>query len=374
MDFPTLFKILKRHLSNGSSTPAFFRELIEMITDEKCDSFLDQIGIASNKADATLISYTKPTRSITKKMASQLLYNLNTENMELSIESRGNDCINSLADEMSGYFPDINSDNVIKRVPEIFADIIRQTAGVTPANPIQKNNIIAQSATLKNKHGKFLLVESNNRCAFPSCDTLLIKTKNGLDYESYEISKIDKSKDAAVSNLITLCPDCFLTYQSDNRKKITNQLANIKRILSSNHISQQTLSTTKLDAGITEVLIRMSKLKYDDYDISFDPKELTSKISINRNRTLFNTVKSQVIDNYVTLDKTLIYLDKLGKIDYIEIQNQMRSMYKKLKKAKKDSLEIFNTISEKIHYATLQDIYFCQMVVSFFIQKCEVLE
>lgn len=168
--------------------------------------------------------------------------------------------------------------------------------------------------------------------------------------------------------------DCFLTYQSDKRKSITKQLANIKRILASNNISQQTLSAIQLDEGITEVLIRMNKLKYDDYDISFDPKELTDKIAIDQNRTLYNTVKNQVIDNYVTLDKILVSLDKRGKIDYIEIQNQMRSMYKKLKKSNKDSLEIFNTISEKIHHATLQDIYFCQMIVSFFIQKCEVLE
>lgn len=374
MDFPTLFKILKRHLSNGATVPIFFRELIEMITEEDCDSFLSRIGIASDKADSTLISYTKPNRSFSKKMATQLLYNLNTENMELSIESRGFDCIESLADEMSGYFPDIDTDNVATRVPQIFADIIRQRAGVSPADAIQKNNLRSQSSALKKKHGRFLLVESNNRCAFPSCDSLLIKTNNGLDYANYEISMIDKSKGTDVSNLITLCPDCFLTYQSDKRKSITKQLANIKRILASNNISQQTLSAIQLDEGITEVLIRMNKLKYDDYDISFDPKELTDKIAIDQNRTLYNTVKNQVIDNYVTLDKILVSLDKQGKIDYIEIQNQMRSMYKKLKKSNKDSLEIFNTISEKIHHATLQDIYFCQMIVSFFIQKCEVLE
>ncbi|MCD0153284.1 hypothetical protein HK327_11435, partial [Streptococcus agalactiae] len=145
-----------------------------MITEEDCDSFLSRIGIASDKADSTLISYTKPNRSFSKKMATQLLYNLNTENMELSIESRGFDCIESLADEMSGYFPDIDTDNVATRVPQIFADIIRQRAGVSPADAIQKNNLRSQSSALKKKHGRFLLVESNNRCAFPSCDSLLI--------------------------------------------------------------------------------------------------------------------------------------------------------------------------------------------------------
>ncbi|ESU91574.1 hypothetical protein HMPREF1243_1487 [Streptococcus pyogenes GA03747] len=52
----------------------------------------------------------------------------------------------------------------------------------------------------------------------------------------------------------------------------------------------------------------------------------------------------------------------------------MRLMYKKLKAAKHNNLAIFNTISEKLHKATLQDIYFCQTIVSYFMQKCEVLE
>ncbi|WP_369596031.1 ABC-three component system protein, partial [Streptococcus agalactiae] len=71
-----------------------------------------------------------------------------------------------------------------------------------------------------------------------------------------------------------------------------------------------------------------------------------------------------VIDNYLTIQKIIINLDKQGRIDYEDIQYQMRSMYKKLKAAKHGNLEIFNTISEKLHKATLQDIYFCQMIVS----------
>ncbi|HFH9735450.1 TPA: ABC-three component system protein [Streptococcus pyogenes] len=108
--------------------------------------------------------------------------------------------------------------------------------------------------------------------------------------------------------------------------------------------------------------------------MSYDSKQLTDKISPENNRTLYQLVKNPVIDNYLTIQKIIVNLDKQGKIDYEEIQYQTRSMYKKLKAAKHNNLAIFNTISEKLHKATLQDIYFCQMIVSYFIQKCEVLE
>ena len=41
--------------------------------------------------------------------------------------------------------------------------------------------------------------------------------------------------------------------------------------------------------------------------------------------------------------------DKRGEIDYDEVQDQIHAMYKKLKKAKKSKVDIFNEIAQKIH-------------------------
>lgn len=173
---------------------------------------------------------------------------------------------------------------------------------------------------------------------------------------------------------LTTVQNTAFTTQSNQLKKIVTALKNVKKILVSAHNSQQAISDMKLDSGIVSVLTSLNKLKCDEYDISYDSKQLTDKISPENNRTLYKLVKNPVIDNYLTIQKIIVNLDKQGKIDYEEIQYQTRSMYKKLKAAKHNNLAIFNTISEKLHKATLQDIYFCQMIVSYFIQKCEVLE
>ena len=70
----------------------------------------------------------------------------------------------------------------------------------------------------------------------------------------------------------------------------------------------------------------------------------------------------------------MINADKRGQIDYDEVQNQMRAIYKRLKKAKKSNVEIFNEIAEKIHKVSLQEEIYCQIIVSYFIQKCEVFD
>ncbi len=259
-------------------------------------------------------------------------------------------------------------------IPRYLLVTIREKTGIVKSTTVQNTAFTTQSNQLKKQYGQFLLTESNNCCAYPGCDRPLILTSGNLAAENYEVSAIEKDKDAEPLNLIALCPDCFLTYQADSRKKIVTALKNVKKILVSAHNSQQAISDMKLDSGIVSVLTSLNKLKCDEYDISYDSKQLTDKISPENNRTLYQLVKNPVIDNYLTIQKIIVNLDKQGKIDYEEIQYQTRSMYKKLKAAKHNNLAIFNTISEKLHKATLQDIYFCQMIVSYFIQKCEVLE
>jgi hypothetical protein len=68
----------------------------------------------------------------------------------------------------------------------------------------------------------------------------------------------------------------------------------------------------------------------------------------------------------------MINLDKKNLIDYEEVQDQMKGIYRRLSKAKKSKAEIFNEISQKIQRVTLQEDIYCQIVVSYFIQRCEV--
>ena len=58
----------------------------------------------------------------------------------------------------------------------------------------------------------------------------------------------------------------------------------------------------------------------------------------------------------------------------MSLQNQMHALYRNLSKKGKTQIEIFTEISEKIHRQSLQEIIYCQVVVSYFIQSCEVFD
>lgn len=135
------------------------------------------------------------------------------------------------------------------------------------------------------------------------------------------------------------------------------------------------LDELPLERGIVGVVTRIKKLQMQDFEeVSFDPKELTKKIDPSHEHLLYLTVKNFVLSYFVTVREIMMNLDKRGEIDYGSLQNQIHAIYRGLSKKNKNQMEIFAEISEKIHRQTLQEVIYCQVVVSYFIQSCEVFD
>ena len=225
------------------------------------------------------------------------------------------------------------------------------------------------------KFGDYLLNEADDYCPFPGCGKALTVTNNGKAVPSYEISLIDKAKSPTIENLIALCPKCYATYLVDDSKSITKELQGIKTILLTRKYGARLLDDLPMEKGIVGVIRKVKNLKEKDLlDASLDPKDIKQKLNPADNYALYMTVNHYVTTYFIRITEIFVNLDKRGEIDYDEIQNQMRAIYKKLKKNKKTNVEIFNQIAEKIHRVSLQDDIYCQIIVSFFIQKCEVFD
>lgn len=374
MEFRNFFSMMKNRLSDGSDAPSFFRELIAMITDVSDEDWDTPKDPATKLTpDTTIRSYIK--RGLSQKFARKIVYRLSPDMFIDSLDERTDTILSLLADDYSAYDPKTTIYNVAEKLCDCFVDIIRRAAGLVSRTEAEYQLLEEQAYELKRKYGEYLRDETSNTCAFPGCGKSLSVTKDGKIAYVYEVALIDYTKKPSWNNLLAMCPMCRATYAMDNNKKLCEKLQGVKKILVAHKQSMKLLDDMPLEKGIVGVISKIKELKETDLiTLSLEPKDIRTKINPNENLILYRTVKSYVDTYYGSIKEIIINANKSGEINYDEVQNQMRALYEELKKANKTQIEIFNELSRKIQRVSLQEDIFCQIVVAYFIAKCEVFD
>lgn len=366
--------MMKNRISDGLDVPDFFKDLIAMITDVTEDEWGTPKDPSTKLSkESTLRSYAK--RGLSQKFAQSIVYRLKPELFIESLETRDKAVLEILADDYRAYDASAGKDNIAQKLAHCFIDIIKTAAGLVASDELERQKLAKLSFELKQKYGEYLKDEAEGVCAFPGCGRLFAVTDAGHIAYTYEVAVIDKTKEPKVENLIALCPFCQSAFSFETNKRICKEVQGIKKILIAHKQSMKLLDDLKLEKGIIGVVSKIKNLKEKDLlDPSLDPKDIREKLCPDENLALYRTVKGYVDTYYVTIKEIMINADKRGEIDYDEVQDQMKAIYKRLKKAKKTKIEIFNEISEKVHKVCLQEDIYCQIVVSYFIAKCEVFD
>ena len=374
MDFPTLFSILRKRLSDGYNAPMYCRELFAQLTEVSEEEWrtLKDPETKITK-EATLRSFTK--RGLSRKFAQAIVYRLAPDNLAARINERPVATRQLLSEDLSAYVPEVTADTVGKVIADMMVDIIRRTAGLVSQDALKQEKQRELFADWKAKYGDYLYEECDGFCPFPGCGKQLSAVADSKVSRVYEISLVDKTKKVTTDNLIALCPMCHATYQMDDSKAKTKELANVKALLITHGQSARLLDGIALEKGIVGVLRRLADLKEKAFfKAELDPKELTKKVNPTDNYILYLTVKNNVTTYFLKIREIMTNLDRRGLIDYEALQDQMKAIYKRLKKSHLSQMEIFREITEKLHRTSLQDDVYCQIVVCYFIQSCEVFD
>lgn len=374
MEFPTLFSILRKRLSDGYNAPMYCRELFAQLTEVSEEEWgTPKDPETKITKEATLRSFTK--RGLSRKFAQAIVYRLTPDNLAARINERPVTTRQLLSEDLSAYVPEVTADTVGKVIADMMVDIIRRTAGLVSQDALKQEKQRELFADWKAKYGDYLYEECDGFCPFPGCGKQLSAVADSKVSRVYEISLVDKTKKVTTDNLIALCPMCHATYQMDDSKAKTKELANVKALLITHGQSARLLEGIALEKGIVGVLRRLADLKEKAFfKAELDPKELTKKVNPTDNYILYLTVKNNVTTYFLKIRELMTNLDRRGLIDYEALQDQMKAIYKRLKKSHLSQMEIFREITEKLHRTSLQDDVYCQIVVCYFIQSCEVFD
>ncbi len=178
-------------------------------------------------------------------------------------------------------------------------------------------------------------------------------------------------------NKIALCKDCHWDY--DNNKTIDkyNNLIALKAQLVADYESRQSLLTISLEDDIIDVIQAIASLDDETLDegvrINYKALKIDSKID-SKYLLLKRQIKANVSLYYNIIRDEFKTLDSKGMRKFDQIALQMRSAYLKALEKESDQEVVFSHLVDWLKTKTSTEPIICQIIISFFIQNCEIYD
>lgn len=378
MLFTELMHAIHPHLMKDENVPSFTRNIIQMLCDIPEEDWYTKKDPSSDKnfRDESLRQYHN--RGLSKKLAKAMLGRLTKTNFIESIyyPNRSDIVLSGLAKDIAPFCLDIEVNET--NVAEVLFDLFHKSLELI-VNPELENyrkimNATSLSASLKVKLGSGLLDDCKCTCSMPLCSKHLQTIDNlNQSVSNYEIIKIDKKSNPKYENLLAVCHDCFYSYTLKHTAKETKALKAIKKLQSDSRISRNTFDEISIHKGIATVIENLINAKPKDIvSLNYDPVTVSEKIDENTYYFLKNEVVDNVVRYYQFIDTTMKSLSKNNTYSDDLVRSQIKEIYKKLENKKLIKEQIYHELASGIQRITKQDIKFCYIVVSYFIQSCEV--
>lgn len=180
-----------------------------------------------------------------------------------------------------------------------------------------------------------------------------------------------------INNFIALCKSCHKIYDTNKTLEEYNILYNLKKKL----IAKRELKTKFIDYKIeNEVKEIIDILDDEDYVLDNETKfEYTLKVIDDKLKkstlSLRKDIKSNVKDYYSVIKSKLVEIEKLKISQSEKISLEFKLYYLELKdKTELSQEDVFEEMINWLEKKTKKSRNGCKIVVSFFIQNCEVFE
>jgi len=126
--------------------------------------------------------------------------------------------------------------------------------------------------------------------------------------------------------------------------------------------------------GVRRLLQKIPQMKLSqDVDFNYDPVPVRQKIE-DDNVELFIRVKGQVNAYYSEVHEALQDLGREGLLRFKPFCAQVRKLYLEYAEKGYDQPRIYREMTRWLFDGTHEDWDYCQIVISYFIQKCEVFD
>jgi len=287
---------------------------------------------------------------------------------------------NSIANDIKyGFLAKAQKNTLAEFLADVFLYTLKKDNKLPKPKPTVVNDSQEFSAELTpdihayEKHKLRLFIEAKGYCPHDNCGEPLFFTKNRKTIERYKATQIrsDVSSDL-FENLIALCPKCHDEYNLSSTPDEVQRLYDIKDSLMREALALEVASEIKIEADIDNILRKIATVPQDELiPLNYEPVMVIKKIrkdnSLLLRKALFN------ITTYFNYVKDISQqLSKEGVLRFDTFATQVKLCYLKQSDKGLSQQEIYDALVEWLKTTTNGNRDACDVVISYFVQNCEV--
>jgi|SRR5690554_2280380 len=241
-----------------------------------------------------------------------------------------------------------------------------------------------------------LFAEVNAVC--PLCPNILMYQKNGKKLKEFEIAHIyplnpkPEEKELLkneeklnpdpnhLDNLICLCVSCHTRFDKPRTIEEYRNLVEVKRKLISQFNEKELWKSSKLEKEIFQIidfLVDNELELLEKVELNYDPKKIDDKTDETITFLTRRIIQRNVQDYYHIVKDKFSEIDLEIPLTTETISSQIRSHYLTLKKQSRDASQkrIFDGMVSWFDKMTNQtSLAASEIIISYFVQNCEVFE
>jgi len=332
-----------------------------------------------------------------KKFAQKIRYHLDESKFAKVIADAPQGAQEVARKELAPYLPSTQSHEFLDSCARLFIEVIENEAE-REASTNRKENAAPPSLPFEMHYDEqsdidLLKLEGKGRCFL--CGKKMRRfskqeiVPSELDYRgrkkimealegklaSGTVPDLNNDYDThSISNMALMHLECAADYTANFSAKACADLYVKKLSLVENNALQEKLDTLEIDAELYKLLDSLDSLVDPGAvaELQYKPNNIANKIEPG-NFTLGMQVTDQITRYYGFLKNELSQRDGLNGFDFKELALSMRRCFNLMAQAGKKQTEIYSAMAIWVMDATgSTSLPACEILVSFFIQDCEV--
>ena len=216
--------------------------------------------------------------------------------------------------------------------------------------------------------------EANNHCPYDGC---LKPLRIGLEQSAFDYSIVrinPRITKETADNLIALCPECGRRYRYEFDEEKQYRLEDIKLRLSTLKEAMDTLTEDKIVAGVERVIGKIPGIPIERImELNYKPTQVANKMD-KTDPALFMKIHTYVSGYYPDVRDLFKQAEIENNFNFEKFCSQVKFKFSDIKNSGLSQGQIFDELVDWLAGATNEDREPCEVIISYFVQKCEVYD